>query len=212
MRLGSKDIDHLVYGVPDLEKAISQLELLLGVKAIVGGRHKAKGTHNALINLGSKCYLELLAIDRVNKVTGPRWMGIDHLTTPKCLRWSLKTEAIDQDAHTLSNYNPQLAEIDMGQRWTPDNKLLKWQMTLPLASPEVELLPFLIDWSQSAHHPMDNLPEQCHLRHLDLSSPHPTNAQNALNRLCGVGEMTIGLSTDTKIIATIDSPKGIVKL
>ena len=212
MRLGSKHIDHLVYGVPDLEKAISELELLLGVRAIEGGRHKTKGTRNALINLGSKCYLELLAIDRDSNVVRPRWMGIDHLTSAKCLRWSLQTQAIEQDADLLSTYDPQLAKIDEGQRWTPDNKLLKWQMTLPLASPEVELMPFLIDWSQSAQHPADNLPEQCRLRCLDLSTPHPSKAQIVLNKFCGIGEIIIGFSNETKIIATIESPHGIVKL
>ena len=139
-------------------------------------------------------------------------MGIDHLTSFKCLRWAIKSERIDLDAEILFTYNHQLACLDQGQRWTPDDKLLKWQMTLPLAEPEVELVPFLIDWSQSAQHPTDKLPVQCQLLTLDVSTPNPSAAQDTFDKLFGLGELTIGHSAETRLIATLDTPNGVLRL
>jgi hypothetical protein len=39
-------IDHLVYGAPDLDNAIDDLELRFGVRAAAGGRHVGIGTYN----------------------------------------------------------------------------------------------------------------------------------------------------------------------
>jgi len=56
-------IDHIVLAVPNLEEGILWLEKKLGVRPAYGGQHLTEGTHNALLNLGNNCYLELLAID-----------------------------------------------------------------------------------------------------------------------------------------------------
>jgi hypothetical protein len=57
----SLPIDHLVVLARGLDRAIDDFEQRLGVRATLGGRHEAFGTHNALLSLGEDCYLELIA-------------------------------------------------------------------------------------------------------------------------------------------------------
>ena len=213
MIIGNKQVDHLVYCVPHLPEGIARLETLLGVKAVIGGVHKTKGTHNALISLGHQCYLEVLAIDPSSQVEGPRWMGIDYISKPKLTRWAVQSESIQQDANIFQSYNANLSQVSQGQRQTPDGQLLKWAMTLPSAHPEIELMPFLIDWSESQHHPADNLPKQCSLANLILSGPKNKVLKDGLENLLNVGGDFSRIDSEVvSITATISTPLGFVEL
>ncbi|PSR09758.1 MAG: VOC family protein [Bacteroidetes bacterium] len=177
-------IDHIVYTVFDLEEGIRYFADLLGVTPVFGGYHATRGTKNALLNLGNGCYLEILAIDENNtNVAPPRWMGIDLLEQPQVTRWCMATTQLVASQQVLQAYNPLLGDIQRGERTTPAGELLQWEMTLPLPSPQVEVIPFLIDWSRSATHPTNNLPQQCELQGLQLSHPQPARIAAVLNGL-----------------------------
>lgn len=207
MTINHRHIDHLVYCVPDLDTGIKQFEALLGVTAIIGGKHLNQGTQNALIHLGDQCYLELLAVDQDNtRIIPPRWMGVDVLTSSKLTRWALKADDIIVDQQILKAYNPALGQLIGGQRQLTSGKFLHWQMTKPLAIPEVELMPFITDWSASELHPCDQLPELCKLVNLKLYHPNPEPIKKSLITL--LGEIEIERSKMIEIKAIIDSPKG----
>lgn len=210
MKIG-RNIDHIVYAVPDLEEAIDQLEKRLGVRPQFGGRHTTKGTKNALLNLGNACYLEILAVDESNTdIFAPRWMGIDLIETSKITRWSIKSDQLTQDQAILQSYQKELGEIQKGQRKLSNGKLIQWEMILPLAEPEVDILPFMTDWTYSSIHPTDSLPQLCELVSIELMHPEPKSIQEYLEKLNL--SMTISQDQNPIIRISIQTPNGIVSL
>ncbi len=164
-------IDHIVYCVPDLDEAIESIGSALGIYPVFGGYHKTQGTKNALLNLREGCYLELLASDDKNlDFRSNRWMGIDLITEPKVTRWALKSDDIETDSAILKLHNPEMGTIFKGSRLTTDNETLAWSMTLPLPKPEVDIMPFMVDWSDSSFHPTDKLEAGCTLKEISFVS------------------------------------------
>lgn len=206
-----RKIDHLVYAVPDLEKAMDDFEEISGIRPTFGGYHRTQGTKNAVVNLENGCYLEFLAIDFDNKnIIAPRWMGVDFSSEAQITRWALKSDNLDADSKILKQYNLEMGKISSGERQTTIGQLLKWEMILPLASPFVELAPFMCDWQNSEVHPSDTLPTQCELRSLEFTHPHPHALMLLFAELDVYSDVQKG--TYTSIKAIINTPKGVIKL
>lgn len=202
-------IDHIVYCVPDLEESIAFFENTVGVKPVIGGKHSNEGTHNAILNLGGQSYLEILAVDKSNdKVSSPLWMGVDHIKEPQVTRWCIKSDGMKDQAKILKTYDSSLGEISSCVRLLPNGKSLNWQMTRPSRIDlQVNIIPFLIDWSASFRHPTDDLP--IHIQLLDIAlytnsdrSPVPT--LQALD--CNIPVHMI--PNGQKIKIRIEGPKG----
>ncbi len=207
-----KRIDHIVYTVSNLETTVLEFEKKLGVQAIFGGYHKTQGTKNALINLSDECYLELLASDPTNtKIKPPRWMGVDLLTKDQITRFALKSNTLEKDSHILQQYNPNMGVQSAGSRNAPDGSLLTWELTMPLATPEVEIIPFMIDWSKSDMHPTNYLPDmRCTLKALHVTHPKPEKLQELYKRLAC--EIEINKAEEVSLKMIIDSPNGPIEL
>lgn len=204
-------IDHIVYSVVDLNKAMDELESKLGIRPVFGGYHKTQGTKNALLNLGDGCYLEVLAIDHDNtEIKSPRWMGVDLISGPSITRWAIKSENIELDSQILKRYNDSMGEISKGSRMTNTSETLAWKMILPLATPEIELIPFMVDWSDSAFHPTEKLEEGCTLKEISFAGNAPDKSNRVFDEL-GISNF-ISKSNKTEITITIESPKGSIIL
>ncbi len=204
----NRNIDHIVYCVPDLNEAIDYIDNILGVRPVIGGRHTSKGTKNALLHLGNKCYLEILAIDNENEdFEGMRWMGIDLIDRPKITRWSLKSNRLEEDSSILSKHSSDLGIIEEGSRLTTDDRRLAWQMILPATSPEVELLPFMTDWSHSDSHPTDTLAGGCLLQSVELFHPNPAVINDVFSELNV--EVEIKKASQARIMIHVQSPNGL---
>lgn len=204
----SRVVDHIVYCVLNLEQACEELTKSLGISPVFGGYHRTQGTKNALLNLSSGCYLEILARDDLSQIASPRWMGIDLISASTITRWALKSTALHDDQSILQSINSEMDTIHHGNRDTASGGKLSWEMILPRASPTVELIPFMVDWSTSPSHPCDDLDAGCHLVGLEFRHPQPGDINSAFNKL-GINSSVIQAATP-QIVATISGPHGTV--
>ena len=204
------NVDHIVIAVSDLDKGMDWLEKKLGIRPVYGGQHITEGTHNALLNLGNSCYLELLAIDSSNKkINPPRWMGVDLIEAPTITRWAVKSNNIEQEVSFLKNVNPLLGNIKSGMRAKQDGSILKWQLSIPLPEPMVEVTPFLIDWGESVH-PTTSLEPACKLVSMVLKHPYHTEIQEVMENINLDFKLEKGEQPSISIV--VDSPNGLIKL
>jgi hypothetical protein len=89
-------IDHIIYAAPELETAVADIEQRFGVRAGGGGRHFGQGTHNKLLALGARTYLEVAAPDPEQpEPAAPRPYGVDGVTTGGLVGWALTCDDID---------------------------------------------------------------------------------------------------------------------
>lgn len=203
-------IDHLVYAVPHLEQGIEEIDARFGVRPQYGGRHLSKGTHNALIGLGSSCYFEIIAPDPENKnIQPPRWMGVDLIQKPSLTRWAISTPNIQQDAALLGSLQPALAQLEKGSRQTADGTTLSWELSVPLAQPTIEIAPFLIHWGDTPH-PSSKLAKGCKLLSLRAMHPQIDTYRNLIDQF-GIN-IQFEQAAVPQLIATFDTPNGKVSL
>jgi hypothetical protein len=207
-----KKIDHLVYTTPNLEIAIIDLEAKLGVRPIFGGYHDTQGTKNALVNLNNGAYLEILAADDNNTaISPPRWMGVDVLTKAQMTRWALKSEDLSGDSQILKQHDEEMGTIFAGSRQNAAGDWLRWEMILPLPTPEVELAPFFVDWRTSDVHPHDVLPDMgCSLVELHATHPEPKMVTMLLQQLGA--KIQVEKGEQITLRAKIKCPRGVIEL
>lgn len=203
-------VDHLIFGTPHLERGVSRLEKLLGVRAAAGGKHPAYGTHNALLALGPDCYLEVMAPDPgAPRPDGPRLFGLDDLSEPRLVTWVAKHSEPERAAERARRAGVDLGGVSEGGRQKPDGSWVRWRITDPFAPRLDGVVPFLIDWG-STPHPAGGAAPGCVLRGLRAEHPDPDRARGALEALGLV--LRVERAARASLIATIEGPRGAVEL
>lgn len=202
--------DHLIYGAPDLELGVEEVERRLGVRPAAGGRHPQYGTRNALLALGSETYLEVMAPDpELPPPDRGRLFRLDELERPRLVTWALRREEIEEAAAGARDGEVELGPVRAGSREQPDGTSLAWRLTDPYATPAGGVVPFLIAWGETPH-PAGGAPEGGELVGLRAEHPEPAAAREALAALRV--EMEVERGERPGLIAMIRTGNGRVEL
>lgn len=193
-------IDHLVVAARTLAQGSDYVERVLGVRPGPGGKHPLMGTHNRLLGLGHRTYLEVIAIDPQAPAPGrPRWFNLDHLelSEPRLLSWV----ACSSD---IASALPEMGDITRASRGN-----LEWLIAIPPDGRlhQGGLVPYLIQWGES--HPTDNLGDSgCRLIQLLGFHPEPKRVMAMLERL-DIHGITIQEAPTASLEAHIQTSTGL---
>jgi hypothetical protein len=203
-------LDHLVYATPDLNSTVDRIEALFGVRAVVGGHHKAWRTKNALLSLGTRMYLEIMGPDEPARAPNqPRPFDLDDLVTPRLVTWVARSADMQTVIVTARRHGVNLGELQERSRQKPDGSVLKWTMTDLTKPREGGVIPYFINWGTSAH-PAETSPESCKLLSVKLSHPDPGRIGQILGHL-GI-EAAVDFGPKASLEALIETPQGQFKL
>jgi hypothetical protein len=153
------ELDHIILGCKDLDEGIAHMEKLSGYRAAMGGRHAGRGTRNALLKLGYRSYLEILAPDPAQ----PELLWHEELATldvPLLVGWAAPVKHIEQYATHLRSRGIQCMGPTPGSRTTPEGDVHQWK-TLVLEDDKAGILPFYIEWAADSPHPSTDAPGAC---------------------------------------------------
>lgn len=202
--------DHLILGAADLDKAITWLENKAGVKAVIGGVHPGRGTRNALISLGGRQYLEILAPDPAQKSVSPPF-DLSSLAAPRLINWAAVTDDIASVARRARAEGLTVSDPRDGSRARPDGRMLKWKsMDVQNRSAQVILIPFFIEWATGSLHPSQDSPGGCELKSLEMEHPDPEVVTGTLRKL-GI-DAKVKKANEARLRAVLKTPKGDVEL
>ncbi len=203
-------VDHLVLAAQTLAQGIEHVADLTGATARPGGKHAGMGTHNALVRLGERVYLEVIAIDpAADQPTRRRWFDLDDgdlradlADRPRLVHWVARVTDLDAAAkHADYEPGPILPFIRGDYRW---------RITVPDdgTRPGQGVLPTLIEWESP--HPADALPESgVSVAQLRATHPEPMLVRRALDRL-GLGDAVQVTSGPARLEAGLLTPRGLV--
>ena len=202
-------LDHLVYATPDLDAAIAEIERSLGVRASIGGQHKAWGTRNALISLGPRMYLELFGPDPSLPAPATRPFGLDTLARARLASWVARAEDLAAVVRSAAVEGVDLGEVQQRSRQRPDGSVLAWTMTDPTKSRADGIVPYFIHWGDSPH-PAASSPTGCALLAIRARHPDALRLRRVLRAL-GL-DLPVEQGPSAALEATIRSPAGDVVL
>jgi hypothetical protein len=201
-------IDHLVVGVADLDAGVRQFEELTGIRPMYGGEHPNLGTHNALISLGDRTYLELLAPRPDTSVT-EYLQFLAELPELTAVMWAVSTDDISQTADRLAGAGYEVTEPVPGSRRQENGSTLHWTV-FEMAAPNLAGAPFFIEWSETSVHPSESSPGGCELGSLEIKDPRPDQLQGLI-QLLGLN-INVEQAASSLLTIGLHCPNGEIRL
>jgi len=168
-------VDHVMLGIADLDRGIRELESLTGVRAVYGGEHPDRGTHNALVSLGSDTYIEIIA-PRAGATVSPDLAGLAKLEHLTPVGWAVGASREQVERAGVKTTAPRA-----GSRKQPSGDVLHWE-TFGLAQP-LDNAPFFIRWRDPAKHPAKTSPGGCSLGGIEFDDPKAEELTHVIRAL-----------------------------
>ena len=142
-------LDHIVFGASTLEEGTEFVENILQAKLSNIGYHKDMGTHNRVIRISERVYLEIIAIDpKISNLNNRKWFNLDNSNLQSKLKKSPQIigYVIENNDISISKYYDPFFLVSR------DN--YKWQFAMPTfknnildsAIIEAGIIPCLISW------------------------------------------------------------------
>jgi hypothetical protein len=201
-------LDHILLGCNDLDGGIAFVEQQTGVRAAFGGVHPGRGTRNALLSLGERRYLEIIAPDP-EQTDVPDSYGLRMLNEPRLVTWAAHPGDIKALAARLVKAGVAAEGPTPGSRKRPDGQVLQWQ-TLNLKDNADGLLPFFIEWSASSLHPSADSPKGCSVQSFEAVTPDVDGLRAMAKQLHL--DVAIAKAEKAQLRAVIAGPRGELKL
>lgn len=217
------ELDHIVVAASTLDAGRAWARDVLGVEPAGGGKHDGLATHNTLVKLDGRRYLEIIAIDPdAGAPSFPRWFGLDTPEVraliahePRLVAWVARCAgAPDAIEHLAATPGYDARVVRPASRGD-----FRWRFAFTADGRRISggVLPHLIQWD-CALHPCDRLPEcDVALTALTLGAVVPERAAATLELLAlradyGGEVVQVGQSSSPQIVATLQTPKGLVVL
>ena len=174
-------IDHLMWGAPDLELGMAEIETRFGTAPARGGSHPGLGTRNALLSLGNSVYLEIIAPDPDQELRGTLGERLRKLDACALVTWAARCDDLPGLASSAKEQQLQVRGPTRTQRETPSGDLLEWELLFLGGHDYPSLMPFFIDWLASPH-PAEQTPRGGEFIELVLRAPNHAELAAMLSR------------------------------
>jgi hypothetical protein len=172
-----------------------------------GGEHVRMGTHNCLLKLGSKLFLEVIATNpKAPPPRRPRWFQLDDpvsVRSPRLATWVARCDDIQAVAPESLGLIEPMTRGDF-----------RWMITIPEDGRfQLDgLAPTLIQW-QSGGHPADGLKDcGCSLIRFEGFHPQPQKVTSVLKSIRFDGEFEVSAGDKPGQLAHIQTPGGLRRL
>ena len=206
-------LDHVILGCNNLEGGIRFVEERTGVRAAPGGVHPDRGTSNALLSLGERHYLEIMAPNPNGKPV-QAWAArqleiLNGLTSPRLMGWAVHPNDIERLAKRFQQSGIEVLGPWPGSRVRPDDRVISWK-SFSLADDRHGLLPFFIEWGSDSVHPSSDAPSGCHIEHFSAAEPDTAELTKALRRI--EVDVLVEHSDKPQLRTRIVGPKGALEV
>jgi hypothetical protein len=203
------NVDHLMWGAPDLAAGMAAAAKLFGVEAVPGGAHPGLGTRNALVGLDDGRYLEILAPDPAQSLPGTFGEQLAALKEPALITWAIASRKLQSIVDRLAASGYRSRGPVRTERTTPAGVHLAWDLLFAGGHPFGPRFPFFIDWRDCAH-PSAALPSAGRLAAISIGT---ADAHRFGALLADVGvPMTVADATEPFLRATVETTQGRITL
>jgi hypothetical protein len=203
-------LDHLVVTAASLHDGVDYVRRELGLAPQAGGEHVRMGTHNCLLKLGEKLYLEVIAANPgAPRPDRPRWFQLDEadsVRSPRLAAWVARCDDIQTAAAASA--------VPLGKIEPMSRGNFEWLITVPDDGrlPLQGLAPALIQW-RSESHPADTLKDLgCSLVRFEGFHPRHEGVAGMLRSIGFEGEFLVSPGAAPGLVAHIQTPEGTRRL